>query len=173
MQSGLKNPQVSVYVAVLTFVPMVFCPIQHILEALYHSFREDCHKHLSRTPTRQLFSVFLCNLEGDDITWKRSIEEFELQWHSCANNVQHCLCDWYTPMRHSKQTATLLLTFDIFFDLRLSAQNNRHACRSPFGGQRSKMYTYPIDNLFSLSFELGVQWGPSSALMPQWLKSFL
>ena len=30
----IKNPQVSVYTAVLTYVAMVFCPIQHILEAL-------------------------------------------------------------------------------------------------------------------------------------------
>ena len=38
MRYRLKNPQVSIYIAVFTYVAMVFCPIQHILEALYHSF---------------------------------------------------------------------------------------------------------------------------------------
>ena len=40
---SIENPQVSVYIAVLTYVAMVFCPIQHILE-VYHSFREDRHR---------------------------------------------------------------------------------------------------------------------------------
>ena len=44
-----------------------------------------------------------------DVGWPR-IEDFQLRGHSCVNNVQRCLCHFYTWMRHSKQTATLLLT---------------------------------------------------------------
>ena len=44
-----------------------------------------------------------------DVGWPR-IEDFQLRGHSCVNNVQCCLCHFYTWMRHSKQTATLLLT---------------------------------------------------------------
>ena len=44
-----------------------------------------------------------------DVGWPR-IEDFQLRGHSCVNNVQQCLCHFYTWMRHSKQTATLLLT---------------------------------------------------------------
>ena len=43
---SIKNPQVNVYIVVLAYIAMVFCPIQHILEALYvyHSFHEDHHR---------------------------------------------------------------------------------------------------------------------------------
>ena len=44
-----------------------------------------------------------------DVGWPR-IEDFQLRGHSCVNNVQRCLCHFYTWMRHSKQAATLLLT---------------------------------------------------------------
>ena len=44
-----------------------------------------------------------------DVGWPR-IEDFQLRGHSCVNNVQRCLRHFYTWMRHSKQTATLLLT---------------------------------------------------------------
>ena len=44
-----------------------------------------------------------------DVGWPR-IEDFQLRGHSCVNNVQRCLYHFYTWMRHSKQTATLLLT---------------------------------------------------------------
>ena len=59
------DPQVSAYIAVLTYVALVFCPIQHIL---YHSFREDHRRSCRCTPTWWLFSVFLRNLEGNDVT---------------------------------------------------------------------------------------------------------
>ena len=44
MQYGLKTSQVGVYIAVLTCVAMVFCPIQHILEVLevYHHLEAIC-----------------------------------------------------------------------------------------------------------------------------------
>ena len=66
---SIKNPQVNVYMVVLAYIAMVFCPIQHILEALY--VHEDRHKSSGQsrcTPTWQLFSVFLRNLEDDDVT---------------------------------------------------------------------------------------------------------
>ena len=44
-----------------------------------------------------------------DVGWPR-IEDFQLRGHSCVNNVQRCLCHFYTRMRHSKRTSTLLLT---------------------------------------------------------------
>ena len=45
-----------------------------------------------------------------DVGWPMELEDFQLQGHSCVNNVQHCLCHLYTRMRHSRQTATSLLT---------------------------------------------------------------
>ena len=42
-----KTHRKTIYTAVLTYVAMVFCWIQHILEVLlqvYHSFCEDCHR---------------------------------------------------------------------------------------------------------------------------------
>ena len=72
MRYRLKSAQVSIYIAVLTYVAMVFCPIQHIT----HSWRLPWKLASHCTPTWRLFSVFLCNLEGgesDDITWKTSI----------------------------------------------------------------------------------------------------
>ena len=43
--SSIGDIDSSVYIAVLTYLAVVFCLIQHVLEALevYHSFREDCH----------------------------------------------------------------------------------------------------------------------------------
>ena len=68
---SIKNPQVSVYIAVVTYVAMVFCPIQHILALI--SWRSPWKLLSCCTPTWRLFSVFLhINLKGDDITWKGS-----------------------------------------------------------------------------------------------------
>ena len=69
MQYRLKNPQVSIYIAVVTYVAMVFCPIQHIYISTH--FMKIA---ISRcTPIWRLFSVFLrINLKGDHITWKGS-----------------------------------------------------------------------------------------------------
>ena len=51
-----------------------------------------------------------------------------------VGNVQHCLGHLYTLMRHSKQTATLLLTFDISLVFSSQPKNNGQACGSPFDG---------------------------------------
>ena len=48
-------------------------------------------------------------LKRESHAWPR-IEDFQIRGHSCLNKVQHCRCHLYTRMRHSKQTATLLLT---------------------------------------------------------------
>ena len=63
-----------------------------------------------------------------DVGWPR-IEDFQLRGHSCVNNVQRCLCHFYTWMRHSKQTATLLLTkrYDNF-DTSTSAKGYARVC---------------------------------------------
>ena len=63
-----------------------------------------------------------------DVGWPR-IEDFQLRGHSCVNNVQRCLCHFYTWMRHSKQTATLLLTkrYDNF-DTSTSAKEYARVC---------------------------------------------
>ena len=63
--------------------------------------------HVSLFQTNSLFLT--PKQKTIDVGWPR-IEDFQLQGHSCVNNVQHCLCHLYTRMRHSKQTATLLLT---------------------------------------------------------------
>ena len=45
------------------------------------------------------------------------------------NNVQRCLCHFYTWMRHSKQTATLLLTkHHANFDTSTSAKGYARVC---------------------------------------------
>ena len=63
-----------------------------------------------------------------DVGWPR-IEDFQLRGHSCVNNVQRCLCHFYTWMRHSKQTATLLLTkHHANFDTSTSAKGYAHVC---------------------------------------------
>ena len=60
-----------------------------------------------------------------------------LRDHSCVNEVQHCLWHLYTLMRHSKQTATLLLILLLtFLGIQLPAQNNGHA--TFWWGQRSQ-----------------------------------
>ena len=57
------------------------------------------------------------------------IEDFQLRGHSCVNNVQRCLCHFYTWMRHSKQTATLLLTKrHANFDTSTSAKGYARVC---------------------------------------------
>ena len=63
-----------------------------------------------------------------DVGWPR-IEDFQLRGHSCVNNVQRYLCHFYTWMRHSKQTATLLLTkrYDNF-DTSTSAKGYARVC---------------------------------------------
>ena len=50
-------------------VVMLFWPIQHILEALqvYQSFCEDRHR-ARFTPIWPLFTIFLRNLEDNDVT---------------------------------------------------------------------------------------------------------
>ena len=50
------------------------------------------------------------------------IEEFQSWWQSCVNNVQHCLCDLCTQLRHSRQTATQLYFFWYFEALILEQQ---------------------------------------------------
>ena len=63
-----------------------------------------------------------------DVGWPR-IEDFQLRGHSCVNNVQRCLCHFYTWMRHSKQTATLLLTKrHANFDTSTSAKGYARVC---------------------------------------------
>ena len=63
-----------------------------------------------------------------DVGWPR-IEDFQLRGHSCVNNVQRCLCHFYTWMRHSKQTATLLLTkHHANFDTSTSAKGYARVC---------------------------------------------
>ena len=63
-----------------------------------------------------------------DVGWPR-IEDFQLRGHSCVNNVQRCLCHFYTWMRHSKQTATLLLTkHHANFDTLTSAKGYARVC---------------------------------------------
>ena len=63
-----------------------------------------------------------------DVGWPR-IEDFQLRGHSCVNNVQCCLCHFYTWMRHSKQTATLLLTKrHANFDTSTSAKGYARVC---------------------------------------------
>ena len=63
-----------------------------------------------------------------DVGWPR-IEDFQLRGHSCVNNVQRCLCHFYTWMRHSKQTATLLLTKrHANFDTSTSAKEYARVC---------------------------------------------
>ena len=59
-----------------------------------------------------------------DVGWP--IIEFQLRGHSCVNNLQHCLCNWYTQMRHSKQTATLLLLLTFLWSSALSPK--QQAC---------------------------------------------
>ena len=101
-----------------------------------------------------------------DVGWPR-IEDFQLRGHSCVNNVQHCLCHFYTWMRHSKQTATLLLTkrhanFDTstgakgyarVYELRMRNCSPRHtACSgSPHNAlHSSSIYIYETVPLASL-----------------------
>ena len=63
-----------------------------------------------------------------DVGWPR-IEDFQLRGHSCVNNVQRCLCHFYTWMRHSKQTATSLLTKrHANFDTSTSAKGYARVC---------------------------------------------
>ena len=63
-----------------------------------------------------------------DVGWPR-IEDFQLRGHSCVNNVQRCLCHFYTWMRHSKQTATFLLTKrHANFDTSTSAKGYARVC---------------------------------------------
>ena len=47
-----------------------------------------------------------------DAGWPR-IEHFQLQWHSCVNNVQHCFVIYTLGWGTVNKTATLLPTFDI------------------------------------------------------------
>ena len=76
-----------------------------------------------------------------DVGWPR-IEDFQLQGHSCVNNVQRCLCHFYTWMRHSKQTATLLLTKrHANFDTSTSAKGYVRACVRTAHAQCSPWHT--------------------------------
>ena len=76
-----------------------------------------------------------------DVGWPR-IEDFQLRGHSCVNNVQRCLCHFYTWMRHSKQTATLLLTKrHANFDTSTSAKGYVRACVRTAHAQCSPWHT--------------------------------
>ena len=76
-----------------------------------------------------------------DVGWPR-IEDFQLRGHSCVNNVQRCLCHFYTWMRHSKQTATLLLTKrHANFDTSTSAKGYVRACVRTAYAQCSPWHT--------------------------------
>ena len=70
MRYQLKNPHVSIYIAscFLTYVAMVFCPIQHMHHKYITQFvKIAIEAPTCCTPTWQLFSVSFLNLEGDDI----------------------------------------------------------------------------------------------------------
>ena len=70
----------------------------------------DCvHKKL-HVSLFQISSLFLIPKQKTRCGLANGIEDFQLRGHPCVNNVQHCLCYLYTRMRHSRQTATSLLT---------------------------------------------------------------
>ena len=113
-----------------------------------------------------------------DVGWPR-IEDFQLRGHSCVNNVQRCLCHFYTWMRHSKQTATLLLTkrYDNFdtstsakvrarvYELRMRNCSPWHtACSgSPHNALHSSSNNNNDDNTYMISSSCTVYVGLAQA----------
>ena len=90
---------------------------------------DDCvHKKL-HVSLFQISSLFLIPKQKTRCGLANGIEDFQLRGHSCVNNVQRCLCHFYTWMRHSKQTATLLLTKrHANFDTSTSAKGYARVC---------------------------------------------
>ena len=81
-----------------------------LCERAYLSHQGAWHLHFRIYPKSRKLSPRKRSISRKlNVGWPR-IQDFQSRGHSCVNNVQQCLCHFYTWMRHSKQTATLLLT---------------------------------------------------------------